>query len=254
MKLRILSDIHKEFFNKCDFDAYCSIFSSDCVYDYIIIAGDLDTESHRSTLDDIYYLTETPIIFVPGNHDFWGGSFHTKNQVMLEQLDCEYVHYLNNDYYVDGKYMFIGTTLWWSDEQSKNLSLHYMRYMADLHKITELHLGKETGFDWGKQAYNFLVDALSIARARNLIPIVISHNAPSYKSINAKFSGSPMNMFFANNYDALIEEYQPKLWVHGHMHDSFKYKIKDTTIVCNPYGYHNREVNPEFKKNLIITV
>lgn len=253
MKLRILSDIHKEFFNKCSFDNYCSIFSTDSVYDYLIIAGDLNVDSHKSTLDDIYYLTETPIIFVPGNHDFWGGSYHTKNKVMSDQLDCEYIHYLNNSSFEDGNYMFIGTTLWWSDKPSANVSM-YIKGMADYHKIKEMYMGEETGYDWGREAYTFLEESLKYAQAHKLIPVVITHNAPSYKSVCDKYKRSPMNIFFANNYDDLIKKYKPKLWVHGHMHNSFKYKIGDTLVVCNPYGYHQYEENPEFKANMLINV
>ena len=32
-----------------------------------------------------------------------------------------------------------------------------------------------------------------------------------------------------------------KLWVHGHMHDTFDYMIGSTRVVCNPRGYAGHE-------------
>ena len=38
-----------------------------------------------------------------------------------------------------------------------------------------------------------------------------------------------------------------KLWVHGHTHDEFDYKIGITRVVCNPRGYPKEKSNWHFK-------
>ena len=40
----------------------------------------------------------------------------------------------------------------------------------------------------------------------------------------------------ANRLESIIEEYQPKLWIHGHTHVPCDYKIFATRVVCNPRG------------------
>jgi hypothetical protein len=34
-----------------------------------------------------------------------------------------------------------------------------------------------------------------------------------------------------------------QLWVHGHTHDSFDYRVAGTRVVCNPRGYARDGVN-----------
>ena len=33
------------------------------------------------------------------------------------------------------------------------------------------------------------------------------------------------------------------LWLHGHTHDSFDYRINGTRVVCNPRGYARNGIN-----------
>ena len=35
----------------------------------------------------------------------------------------------------------------------------------------------------------------------------------------------------------MLDGTKVRLWVHGHMHDSFDYAVNGTRIVCNPRGY-----------------
>jgi hypothetical protein len=84
--------------------------------------------------------------------------------------------------------------------------------------------------------------------------VVVTHHAPSPRSIDRKFKGSLLNPAFASNLEDLIERYQPALWVHGHMHDSFDYRIGRTRVVCNPRGYFPFEINPGFDPMLIVEV
>ncbi|CAN7686391.1 hypothetical protein LJR069_005585 [Variovorax paradoxus] len=47
------------------------------------------------------------------------------------------------------------------------------------------------------------------------------------------------------------------LWVHGHTHQSFDYRVHACQVVCNPRGYVNwsgRIENQAFEPGLIIDV
>src|SRR5690606_24568879 len=67
--------------------------------------------------------------------------------------------------------------------------------------------------------------------------VVITHFAPSLLSIHPRFAGSPINACFVSDLAARIERWQPTLWLHGHTHDSFDYRIGATRVLANPRGY-----------------
>ncbi|MDH4313123.1 MAG: hypothetical protein OEW57_15985, partial [Gammaproteobacteria bacterium] len=60
-------------------------------------------------------------------------------------------------------------------------------------------------------------------------------------STNVSASGS-----LGSDYDALIEDCGPALWIHGHVHESFDYRIGRTAIACNPRGYLRCGENARF--------
>ena len=67
--------------------------------------------------------------------------------------------------------------------------------------------------------------------------VVITHHAPSPRSIRPWFEGDPFNPAFASNLDRMIEHFQPELWIHGHMHDPVDERLGWTRLVANPAGY-----------------
>ena len=90
----------------------------------------------------------------------------------------------------------------------------------------------------------------------------ITHFAPSLRSVAPQFAGSPVNACFVSDLDAHILRWQPALWLHGHTHDSFDYRIGSTRIVCNPRGYARRTTpdgpleleNARFNPGLVLTL
>ena len=44
------------------------------------------------------------------------------------------------------------------------------------------------------------------------------------------------------------------LWIHGHIHESFDYKIGKTRVVCNPRGYASIEENKGFRPDYTLVV
>jgi hypothetical protein len=55
----------------------------------------------------------------------------------------------------------------------------------------------------------------------------------------------------------LVERSGGALWVHGHTHDSFEYRIAKTRVICNPNGPGRVNVMPEnlaFDPRLLIDI
>ena len=84
--------------------------------------------------------------------------------------------------------------------------------------------------------------------------IVVTHHAPSIRSIVDRYRPDPVSAAFASNMDDFILEHQPRLWIHGHTHESFDYQIGKTRVVCNPLGYASAEENKGFRPDYTLVV
>ena len=95
---------------------------------------------------------------------------------------------------------------------------------------------------------SYLEHELERARRAGDRAVVVTHHAPSARSIRPWFEGDPLNPAFASNLDRLIERHQPALWIHGHMHDPVDQWLGKTRLLANPAGYRHenkRGFNPE---------
>lgn len=90
------------------------------------------------------------------------------------------------------------------------------------------------------------------ARTHEGPTVVVTHFAPTPRSIAARFEDSSINAAFVSDLTEKILRWQPDLWLHGHTHDSFDYRVGRTRIVCNARGYakdgqvENTQFDPEF--------
>lgn len=83
--------------------------------------------------------------------------------------------------------------------------------------------------------------------------IVVTHHAPSPKSIPEQFKDDILSSAYASNLEPIILQHQPQYWIHGHIHTPVKYEIGSTQIVCNPHGYIDEPYNG-FDQKLIIEI
>ena len=81
--------------------------------------------------------------------------------------------------------------------------------------------------------------------------IVITHHAPSIKSVPKEYVSDPVTSAYASNLEDFILEHQPMYWIHGHIHTPCQYNIGETKVICNPHGYIDEKDNG-FIKELII--
>jgi len=84
--------------------------------------------------------------------------------------------------------------------------------------------------------------------------VVITHHAPSIKSVAAGKEADLISAAYVSKMDDFITEHGPALWVHGHIHENRDYVIGNTRILNNAFGYPTPEVAEAvgFRNNLII--
>jgi hypothetical protein len=226
--------------------------------DLLVLAGDI----HHGPLaiDWVVRHFSLPAIMIAGNHEPYGHelfrtiAFNRQRAtatggrvVFLERASC--VHQTA----AGERLRLIGATLW-TDFQLSGTPTESMA-MAE-QRLDDFRLIKvERGYQLRallaadtvrlhRVSINFLRDELS--RPFDGPTVVITHHAPSPRSIAPPFRDDPLNPAFVSDLEAMIRTFQPPLWIHGHIHNSFDYWIGRTRIVCNPRGYFPDQLNPAF--------
>ncbi len=240
MKLNILSDLHLS-------QGALDPPGNDA--DLVILAGDIARpEPALAWASGL----GKPVLYVPGNHEFYGGSI-AGTAARLKALSAgTRVRILDDDEVVIGNVRFLGSTLWtdfllFGGQAGRAAAVEQaLRSMRDYSRI---HLDQEgrqlfTPDDSAQlfQRHAAWLDA-RLAQPHPGPTVVITHHAPSRHSIHPRFDGSLLNACFISDAEHLAGGDRVQLWIHGHTHDSFDYALNGTRVVCNPRGYAQGGVN-----------
>jgi hypothetical protein len=84
--------------------------------------------------------------------------------------------------------------------------------------------------------------------------VVMTHHAPSNRSIAGRYADDALSPAYASHLDALVANSGAALWQHGHIHVSRDYLIGRTRVLANPRGYDGYELNGVFDPALVVDV
>ncbi|MEP6557579.1 MAG: metallophosphoesterase [Burkholderiales bacterium] len=230
--------------------------------DVVVLAGDLGRPA--AALQWARQFSQ-PTLLVAGNHEFYGSDLATALAQLREGAKGTSVRVLECDEWSFADVRFLGCTLW-SDhrlhtdpcERERGLQ-QAVASMRDFSRI-----GVAPGHeDRLTPAFSQRLFDQSVAwlEAKFGQPhagptVVVTHFAPSRGSIHPRFANSLLNACFVSDLEAQMLRWQPDLWLHGHTHDSFDYRIGRTRVVANPRGYAPEGVveNPCFDPSLVIEI
>jgi predicted phosphodiesterase len=248
MRIHILSDIHLEF---APFDP------PDVGADVVILAGDIDTRT--GGVDWARACFDCPVLYVSGNHEYYGGHFRNTLAKMKRGGAGTNVHVLDSEEIVLEGVRFLAATLWTDFAVTGNpvlAQVNARQLMNDYRRIRAAHYRRLRPADTLQdhmRARRFLEERLRAPFAGKTV--VITHHAPSAASIAPQFEDDPthLNASFVSRLDELIGP-PVSLWVHGHTHASFDYELSGVRVVCNARGYVPMEINPGFDPGLVVEV
>ena len=76
--------------------------------------------------------------------------------------------------------------------------------------------------------------------------IFVSHIGPVVPpNIGIKHQRPETGFYFFDGEEYLMNDKAPKLWIFGHTHDNFDFKINNTHLMCNPLGYKSEGKHTE---------
>lgn len=259
MKIRLLSDFHAEFFTenfgkvRKHLDEIALPPLPDDKETILVLAGDICTAERKFLLMDMLeYFSKRflHVIYVCGNHEYYNSEFSEARET-LRSLCGKHgnVWFEGEAFMLECRHFYVGSL--WTDFDQENATTMYLasKGMNDYRRI---YLGKRL---------LKVEDVLSIhnGEVENMKEwmregdIVITHHAPSFKSIHPDYLSHELNGCYASNLEDLILDKKPAFWLHGHVHHHHDYMIGKTRVICNPKGYLG-EKDTGYKNTLVIEV
>lgn len=276
MRLLIMSDLHAEH--------HPFVLPEGVEFDIAVLAGDIHSPGTNvtKTIRSLTGISGKPVIWVAGNHEYYERELQHEAKLMRTAAGSRDIHFLDGDAVVIDGVRFLGCTLWTDfklgiampglpDEPEilvsdlKRGMRESGRYVADYSSIRIEHnrwtgvLGQDRLHPMDtlrihRRQRRWLLEQLAMPFAGPTV--VVTHHAPHRNSLAPKFATEWLSTAFVSELPSEFFE-APVLWIHGHTHTSFDYRVGNCRVVCNPRGYmnwHGDFENPAFDPGLVVEI
>lgn len=245
MRLLVLSDLHLEF-GPFKFPAPVPEF------DVAVFAGDMGKPITAAVAwmvqqEQLGPLSGCRVVYVPGNHEFYGCEMKSSLAAGREAARAAGIELLARRTVVINGVRFVGCVLW-TDYRLLGTPKPSMVFAGqELNDHRLIRYREDSGhysrfMPWHAAAEHRLDLAFirsELAKAHEGPTVVVTHHAPHPQSVQPRHQGSALSPAFVSDLSALIEDYQPDLWIHGHDHGSHDYRVGRTRVLANQAGYPN---------------
>jgi Icc-related predicted phosphoesterase len=273
MKIHYASDLHFEL----NTEIHPSLFKIEG--DVLVLGGDITCarflQSHRSDaearshvrfmlrLRDEVFPKFKQVIYLMGNHEHYGFYVRESSRIFSEFFganEFDNVYFLNDDGIIVDNVLFIGGTLW--TNLSNPMDAVYVENGMNDYRVIYTNDFTQASYEQRQAAmakgskyaipmkaedtneYHFkTLDVIKKYLQNNSSrkTVVLTHHAPSFKSVHHSHTGSALNPGYATELSEFILDYEPTAWIHGHTHHSVNYLIGNTQILSAQAGYKNYE-------------
>ncbi|RYX96619.1 MAG: metallophosphoesterase [Comamonadaceae bacterium] len=281
MKIQLLSDLHLE--SNPHFQAQPVPGA-----DLLVLAGDIGSYQKGSLLLDLGIADfglgrfsplpvsqggaawPTPVLFLPGNHEYDGLDFDEADQNLREVCRRLGIGWLERETAVINGVRFAGCTLW-SDFDALVIDKarggdvttgEQLKMREKAFRAADFYLRKNHSLrGWqpmlaadvreeGLKSQAWLRQALEVPHDGPTV--VVTHFAPSLLSADPRYGMVPGTAGFCNALDELLP--RADLWLHGHLHCAIDYRSQGCRVVANPLGYARKGEQDGFKPGLLIEI
>ena len=247
MKFYYCSDLHLDnyYFSTRIGSYYPKALLNDINKDFkesiLLIAGDL---AEKKYMDNHIKLLKRLckkfkfVLYVEGNHENY--EWNMSNKYEYSKIAKNFIHLDNETFEIENTIIY-GGTMWCNLNELSPLDKFNISQMISDFRIININDNKKMSIEYMSSLYNRFIDGLISSQVNadqtNKQLLVLSHFAPSIKSVTPGYENSSLNPYFCNNIDDLIENSNIHTFVHGHVHSNHNYYIGKTNILCNPLGY-----------------
>ena len=203
----------------------------------------------------------TPIVVVAGNHEHYAHRLPEEiaaGRALAPELG---IAFLEDADTVLGGVRFLGCTLWTDFAlRGEMWRLNDMRAagqgMNDYRRITMVKLPwrRLRPHDvWAMHEASRAWLKATLATPFDGPTVVVTHHAPSPRSLSRLHQPSSLDACYASDLEALVASSGAALWIHGHTHHCFDYRLGDTRVLNNGHGYGGENAGI-FDPTLVIEV
>ena len=255
MKFQVLSDLHLEF--KVEDLPKISPEAEVLVY-----AGDVSSSEKdvKEYFEGVRKETDAPIVYVLGNHEFYGKFLHQVSAYKDATKGISDCHVLDKNSFSLNGVRFIGCTLWtdFDDRRGEAVAQAGMADYKYIRKVSQYYgierVSTEDIFREFCKCRSYLDQAFQNFKASSVKAcVVVTHHSPSFYCVPEKWKGYLLNGAFYVELSNLILRENPNVWVYGHTHMHNRCEIGSTDLVCNPVGY-SQESDTQYQEELLIEV
>ena len=219
----------------------------------------------------------TPVIFVPGNHEYDGLEFDEAHQRLRQACERWGLIWLEQESVVLQGVRFVGCTLWSdfdglssapgpaandAEATAPGALAEHLKARDKAFRAANFYLRKNHSLqagapmlaeqlrELGLQSQRWLRQAL--ATGFDGPTVAVTHFAPSLLSADPRYGLTPGTAGFCNALDDLLPAAQ--LWLHGHLHCPQDYVSQGCRVVANPLGYARKGEQKNYMPELLIAV
>lgn len=253
MKFQILSDLHIDSYVRQS-HPMGHIPKTDA--DIVLVAGDTaNSDSGMPWLQQQALRLQVPVLTIAGNHEYFNEDIlhFDKKLAMWDNYNPERnqgVHVLQCQHVDIGEVRILGCTLWTdyqyqANDETMDIAKRFMRDYKQIYAGTQM-FSPELSMRIHQQQRQWLKQALIESKQLGKKTVVMSHHSISPLSVSEKYATLPSNAAFVTDLSAwMYEDWAPTLWVHGHTHEAFDYRLNNTRVIVNPRAYPNEVSSTE---------
>lgn len=244
MKIRVMSDLHAD---PAHFDEFVLEPMESDVDTILLLCGDVAEQTSGVALVASIAPRFRHVIWLMGNHEYYSGNIKRtpeKIRDKLASMNVDNVSVTVKDTIHIDDVTFVCATLW-SDFNNHDpmVMLAASGGMNDYRKIRcgpdsapwKRKISPGIVYVIHKEHLAFIQD--EVAKYSDRKVVVVSHHAPSIKSIDPQYYTHKLNHCYFTELHDYIYDSNILLWAHGHTHNFAEYDINNTRVVCNPRGY-----------------
>lgn len=262
MRIQIASDLHLEHL-EWRFPAFRGVEATDA--DVLVLAGDI---ANGVRALDLFGQWPCPVIYVPGNHEYYGSSISRLGFEFLEKAQaCPNVTVLAPGVRVLDGVRFIGCTLWTDyglfGEPYREWAMAACAENLPDHRLIKLD-GNVPFTPARAREMHLQQKAWLCARLKEAFDgktVVLTHHAPAPGSLHPMFAKALVSAAFVSDLTDMLGI--AAIHIHGHTHHSFDYDVRGTRVIANPMGYCKgakvvatteqlQRENPDFNPQLVV--
>lgn len=226
--------------------------------DVVVVAGDT-CEGAKNSFSCLrqFVPMQIPIVAVLGNHEFYRRCWSEELALARGTAPLYGIHLLENDAIKIGDVRFVGCTLWTDYGLCGDVTLAMLVAARGLNDHKRIAWSKRPWARFRPQEASRLHQrSRAFIEATLAVPsegatVVVTHHAPHPASGHPHHGHDLLSAAYVSDLSRVIETGQPDLWIHGHVHSSFDYRVGQTRVICNAHGYHE---NPGFDPSFIVEV